>query len=84
MSVTIKVPIPDDLLPVLARKAKSAGLEQEEYAGAIMSRELNGPRTLEEVLAAFRDQVAESGIADRDLDDLFRGAGDDADKRDSS
>ncbi|MEX2262912.1 MAG: hypothetical protein WD696_13230 [Bryobacteraceae bacterium] len=77
--MTIKVPIPDDLVPVLERKARSAGLEREEYVGAILSRELNAPQTLNEVLAAFREQVAASGIADRDLDELFRAARDEAD-----
>jgi hypothetical protein len=78
MSLTIKVPIPDDLVPVLERKARSAGLEREEYAGAILSRELNAPQTLDEVLAAFREQVSASGITDPELDELFRTARDEA------
>lgn len=81
MSVTIKVPIPEDLVPVLERKARSAGLKREEYVGAILSRELNAPQTLGELLAAFREQVAASDIADQDLDELFRTARDEAGAR---
>jgi hypothetical protein len=78
MSVTIKVPIPDDLVPVLERKARNAGLDREEYVGAILSRELNAPQTLNEVLSTFREQVAASDLSDRDLDELFRTARDEA------
>lgn len=78
MSLTIKVPIPDDLVPVLERKARSAGLEREEYVGAILSRELNAPQTLDEVLAAFRGEVSASGMTGPELDELFRSARDEA------
>jgi hypothetical protein len=40
MSVTIEVPIPDELLPILERKAQSAGLNREEYVTALVSRDL--------------------------------------------
>lgn len=76
--MTINVPIPDDLVPLLEQKARNAGLKREEYIGAILSRELNAPQTLSDVLAGFRSQVAASGIADRELDELFRTARDEA------
>lgn len=71
MSLTIKFPIPDELIPVLERKARTAGLDREEYVGIIVSRELKAPQTLDDVLAGFREQVSASGITDRELDDLF-------------
>lgn len=76
MSLTIKVPIPDDLIPVLERKARSVGLGREEYVGILVSRELKSPQTLDEVLAAFREQVSASGITDHELNELFNAARD--------
>jgi hypothetical protein len=78
MSLTIKVPIPDDLIPVLERKARSAGLGREEYVGILVSRDLKAPQTLDEVLAVFREQVSASGITDHELDELFKAARDEA------
>lgn len=49
MSVTIGVPIPDELLPILERKARSAGLKREEYVTALLSRDLSAPKALGEV-----------------------------------
>ena len=57
---------------------RSAGLDREEYAGAILSQELNARQTLDEVLAAFREEVSASGISDAELDELFRTARDEA------
>ena len=74
MSVTIEVPIPDDLLPVLDRKARSAGLQREQYVSEVISRALHGEPTLNEILAGFREQVASSGISTHELDDLFEAA----------
>lgn len=74
MSVTIEVPIPDDLVPLLEQKARGAGLDPDAYVRAIVSRDLTGPRRLDEVLSAFRAQVAASGISDAELSDLFSAA----------
>jgi hypothetical protein len=71
MSVTIQVPIPDDLIPVLERKARNAGLKREEYVSAMLSRELTAPQSLDEVLSEFREHVAASGISDTELTELF-------------
>jgi hypothetical protein len=76
MNLTIKIQIPDDLVPVLEHRARCAGLEREDYIGAVVSRELNAAATLDEVLAAFRKQVSATGITDRELDNLFTTARD--------
>jgi hypothetical protein len=74
MSVTIQVPIPDDLLVLLEQKARGAGLDREQYVSAIVSRDLAGLRRLDEVLSSFRGQVASSGLSDSELADLFSAA----------
>ncbi len=67
MSVMIEIPIPDDLVAVLERKATSTGLKREEYVAAILSRELLAPSSLDEVLAKFREQLSNSGFSDSEL-----------------
>jgi hypothetical protein len=69
MSITVQVPVPDELIPFLERKARSAGLNWEDYLSAMLSRELTAPPTVGEILAGFRAQVTASGISDRALDD---------------
>lgn len=83
MSLTIKVPIPDDLIPVLERKARSVGLGREEYVTTLVSRDLEAPQTLDEVLAAFREQVSTSGVTDPELDEMFKAARDQAGTREN-
>lgn len=74
MSMTVQVPIPDDLIPRLEQKARSAGLDREQYVRAIVSRDLAGPRTFDEILGGFREEVSASGISDSELDQLFERA----------
>ena len=74
MSMSIEVPIPDDLIPRLEQKARNAGLDREQYVRALVSRDLAGPRTFDEILGGFREEVAASGISDLELDQLFDSA----------
>lgn len=74
MSMTVQVPIPDDLIPRLEQKARSAGLDGEQYVRALVSRDLAGPRTFDEILGGFREEVAASGVSESELDQLFESA----------
>ena len=74
MSMTIEVPIPDDMIPRLEQKARSAGLDREQYVRALVSRDLAGPRTFDEILGGFREEVVASGMSDSELDQLFESA----------
>ena len=78
MSVTIEVELTDDLIPLLERKARHAGLGREEYLRALVSRDLTAPASLEVILGPFRNQVAASGITDDELSNLFNEARADA------
>lgn len=71
MSMTVQVPIPDDLIPRLEQKARSAGLDGEQYVRALVTRDLAGPRTLDEILGGFREEVAASGLPNAEMDQLF-------------
>jgi hypothetical protein len=72
--MTVEVPIPDDLIPRLDQRARIAGLDREQYVRALVSRELAGPRTFDEILGGFREEVAASRISDSELDQLFESA----------
>jgi hypothetical protein len=74
MNVIIAVPIPDDLPPQLEQKARTAGMDRDQYVRDIVSRDLEGPRPLDEILRSFRDEAAASGIPDADLLNLFQNA----------
>lgn len=74
ISMTIEVSIPDDMISRLEQKARSAGLDREQYVRALVSRELAGPRTFDEILGGFRDEVTASGISDSELEHLFDSA----------
>jgi len=74
VSVTIEVAIPDDLVPLLEQKARRAGLGYAEYVRAIVSRDLSGPRSLDEILKDVRNEVTASGISDGELTELFESA----------
>lgn len=74
MSMTVQVPIPDDLILRLEQKARSVGLDREQYVRDLVSRDLAGPKTFDEILGGFREEVAASGISDLELDQLFESA----------
>ena len=52
-------------------KAHSTGLERDDYICAVLSKEVAGEPSISEILAPFRDQVANNGISDEGLNRLF-------------
>ncbi len=81
MSVTIEVQLPDDLIPLLEQRARGAGLDRQQYLRSIVSRDLTGPRRLDDILGAFRHQVSETGMSDAELFDLFDAARNDVETK---
>ena len=71
MTRTIEIPLPDELLKLVDAKAQSAGLKREAYIRAVLSKDVTGEPSISEILTAFRDQVASSGVSDVELDRLF-------------
>ena len=84
MSVTVKVRLPDDLIPLLEQKARGAGVDREQYLSSIVSRDLTGSMRLVEILNGFRNQVLASGMSETELTDLFSAARTDASEPSSS
>ena len=77
MGVTVEIPIPDELLGVLESRARSAGLNRDEYIRALVRRDLTSGQRLHTILDPFRRQVAESAISDDELTELFASARED-------
>jgi hypothetical protein len=76
MSITISLP-PDTERELVAR-AERSGQDLETLARQLIERGVAAEPTLDEILAPFRRQVAESGISDADLTALFEDARTDA------
>ena len=71
MTRTIEIPLPEELLRLVDEKAHSTGLERDDYIRAVLSKEVAGEPSISEILAPFRDQVANNGISDEELNCLF-------------
>jgi pyruvate carboxylase len=54
----------------LAQRAARSGRDVADYASDLIEQAVAKP-TLDEVLAPFRQQVADSGISDEQMDEFF-------------
>ena len=78
MAHVLEVAVPDDLVDLLDIRASQAGMNREDYISDLLRRNLQLPRTLDEILAPLREQVRTTGIDDEELTRLFQAARDDA------
>ena len=58
-------------LKELLERAAAHGQDVTEFVRQIIEKELQAPRTLDEVLAPVRKEFAESGMSDNELDTFF-------------
>jgi len=56
----------------LAERAAQNGQDVAAYASGLVEQAVTRP-TVDEILAPYRKQVAESGMSDEELDDYHRG-----------
>ena len=84
MTRIIEIPLPEELLRLVDERAQTAGLRREAYIRSVLSRDVNSDRSIGEILNAFRDQVAGSGIGDKELDGIFSEARDESFRERSS
>ena len=66
------ISISEDVVARLKERAAESGETMPAYAAKVLSETVTRP-TIDEILAPFRKQVAESGMSDEALDDFFRG-----------
>jgi hypothetical protein len=71
MTRTIEIPLPEELLRLVDRKALNTGLDRDTYIRAVLSKDVAGAPSISEVLSSFRDQVGCGGISDEELARLF-------------
>ena len=67
----IEIPVSEELLELIDHRARNAGLPRAEYIRAVLLKDAKGERSIDDILAPFRDQVAASGANDDELDSLF-------------
>ncbi len=72
--MTIRVEVAPVLEKRLADRAHQNGTDVPGYVGGLIERDLDIKAKLDEILGPFRKQVAESGVTDEELDQLFDGA----------
>ena len=73
-TVVISINIPDGTQQILEEQAALRGQSVESYAAELIRKGVIGGRTFAEILAPFREQVANSEIPDAELDELFEAA----------
>jgi hypothetical protein len=64
MGMTITLKIPDDLATKISAPASGLGQDADEYVSALIERDLESPRTLDEILAPVRRGFAERGVSE--------------------
>ena len=69
--MTLTLTMPPETQQKLVERATRAGQNVESFACELLERGLKDDPTLDELLAPFRRQVAESGLSDSELTALF-------------
>jgi plasmid stability protein len=72
------ISLPPDLENKLRQRAADVGKDASTFAREALEESLRGPRTLDEILAPFRKQVAQSGMSDREMDEFYESLRDEA------
>ena len=62
--------ISEETLRLLDERVSHLGGDRSGYVRNVLDKDLRNP-TLSDLLAPFRHQVAESGMSEQELDDLF-------------
>jgi plasmid stability protein len=60
-----------DLEEKLRKRAADMGMDADTFAREALEEKLQGPRTLDEILAPFRNQVAGSGMSHQEVDHFY-------------
>jgi plasmid stability protein len=70
--------LPAHLEQKLRQRAADAGKDASTFAREALEEKLQDPRTIDEILAPFRKQIAESGMNDEQLDKFYEALRDEA------
>ena len=70
--------LPPELLQALDERAQQIGTSREDYVRGLIQRDLTAPLSLRDLYAPVREQIAESGISEEELDALLEEAREEA------
>lgn len=70
-TMTLTIQVSQNIGAVLEEKAKRQGKDVSSYIEDLIERDLNGRKTLDEILAPIRKNFSESGLTEDDLDTLI-------------
>lgn len=66
--MTVVLELKPEVEEALEKKAKANGFEINVYLEKLIEMDVHRPKTLDEILAPFRQEVEQSGISDDELD----------------
>ena len=78
--MTMTLTMSPEIQRKLVERATRVGQDVETVACELIERSLNSEPTLDDILAPFRRQVAESGLSESELTDVFEEARDEVDR----
>ena len=70
-TMTLTIHVPKNIGAILEEKAKSSGKDVSEYVEDLIEKDIDRPKTLDEILAPVRKNFAESGMTEEELDELI-------------
>ena len=76
--MSLVITLPSHLEEKLRQRAAEVGKDALAFACEAIEEKLHGPRSLDEILAPFREQVAQSGMTDQEMDEFYEGLRDEA------
>jgi hypothetical protein len=72
LPMTVIIHLPPEMETRLLERARAKGQDVSGFVHQLLEKELETPQTVDEALAPFRKQVAESGMTDDELDNFFQ------------
>ena len=70
-TLTLTIQVRENTKTILEEKAKSNGKDFVGYVEELLEKDAKQPKTLDEILAPFRQEVEASGISDEEFDDFI-------------
>lgn len=74
--MVINISLPEETEQKILERAARKGQSVESFVGELIRRGVEQPPSMDEILAPFRAQVAESGLSDQQITELFTTARD--------
>jgi len=74
MVMDITISIRPEMQEKLRQRATESGQDVEAYVERLIEKELSGPQSIDELLAPVREQFAQSGMTEEELDTLIEEA----------